>query len=105
MMQQQMMPQQQMGGTAPLMPQQIQSAGLSSGVGVRPSAWMYPFTGMGHFLTHPALWIYAICPIICGVIATIFALGLVTANYHVQYDWVRRGPCRHPSSAWPKRAC
>lgn len=101
MMQQQMMqPHQQM----------VQSAGHTTGFGKRPEAWHYPFTGMGHFLTHPALWVYAICPIICGVIATIFAIGLVTANYHVQYDWVRRGPLSpsDPSSRlrrWPKRAC
>lgn len=91
MMQQQMMqPHQQM----------VQSAGHTTGFGKRPEAWHYPFTGMGHFLTHPALWIYAICPIICGVIATIFAIGFVTYRTDVQYDWLMSLGVLHDHPFW-----
>lgn len=87
MMQQQMMqPQQQMTGAMPF----TQVAPMQSGgFGKRPNAWAYPFTGMAHFLAHPGLWLYALCPLIVGVFATIFAIGLVIAKWEAQVDFVR----------------
>ena len=59
------------------------------GGGARPSAWIYPVKGLSHFVQHPALWPYALCPLIIGVIATIIALILIFgAAFVPQQEWL-----------------
>ena len=59
------------------------------GGGARPSAWIYPVKGLSHFVQHPALWPYALCPLIIGVIATIIALILIFGEAFVpQQEWL-----------------
>ena len=59
------------------------------GGGARPSAWIYPVKGLSHFVQHPALWPYALCPLIIGVIATIIALILIFGGAFVpQQEWL-----------------
>jgi hypothetical protein len=89
MMQQQMLPQ---GGgvvTMPLSgPMPTIQPGQPGAYGARPVAWEYPLKGLGHFCTHPGLWLYALCPVICSLFALIMASVLVTSTFTAQHDFV-----------------
>jgi hypothetical protein len=88
MMQQQMLPQQP--GVVVTMPNPQMLATVQPGqpLNARPVAWEYPFKGMAHFISHPGLWIYAVCPLVCMFFAIIFATGLVLSRADAQYEFV-----------------
>lgn len=87
-MQQQMLPQQP--GVVVTMPNPQMLATVQPGqpLNARPVAWEYPFKGMAHFISHPGLWIYAVCPLVCMFFAIIFATGLVLSRADAQYEFL-----------------
>ena len=81
----------QQPGQVVMMPSNAQitvQPGQSGGYGTRPVAWEYPVKGMCHFLSHPSLWLYALCPFVCSFFALIFASGLVASTFDSQHDFV-----------------
>ena len=55
----------------------------------RPAAAGFVFTGIGHFCSHPALWLYALCPLCCGIIGIAIMIPIILATLFVpQHDWM-----------------
>lgn len=113
MIQQQMLPQ---GPGVVVMPSSGPMPTIQPGqpgaYGARPVAWEYPLKGLGHFCTHPGLWVYALCPVVCSLFALIFAFGLVASTFAAQHDFVSvlRLACAKLSAAaastqGPARCC
>ena len=55
----------------------------------RPAAAGFVFSGIGHFCSHPALWLYALCPLCCGIIGFAIMIPIILATLFVpQHDWM-----------------